>query len=62
MILDSLIPVLLVIALVLAAAGMLKRINLWRAGQPEKVNLIAGLMAMPRRYLVDLHHVVERDK
>ncbi len=62
MILDSLIPVLLVLALVLAAAGMLKRINLWRAGQPEKVNLIAGLMAMPRRYLVDLHHVVERDK
>src|SRR6056300_1177450 len=62
MILDSLIPVLLVIALVFAAAGMLKRINLWRAGQPEKVNLIAGLIAMPRRYLVDLHHVVERDK
>lgn len=62
MILDSLIPALLVIALVLAAAGMLKRISLWRAGQPEKVDLLGGLIAMPRRYLVDLHHVVERDK
>jgi Fe-S oxidoreductase len=62
MILDWLLPVLLTAALVLAAAGMLKRISLWRAGQPEKVSVIAGLMAMPRRYLVDLHHVVERDK
>lgn len=62
MILDWLLPVLLSVALLLAVAGMLKRISLWRAGQPEKVSLIAGLLAMPRRYLVDLHHVVERDK
>jgi len=62
MILDWLLPVLLATALVLAVAGMIKRINLWRAGQPEKVAFWAGLMAMPRRYLVDLHHVVERDK
>lgn len=62
MILDSLIPALLVIALVLAVVGMLKRISMWRAGRPERVSLIGGLLAMPRRYLVDLHHVVERDK
>lgn len=62
MILDWLLPVLLSVALLLAVAGMLKRISLWRTGQPEKVSLIAGLLAMPRRYLVDLHHVVERDK
>lgn len=62
MILDSLLPALLVVALILAAAGMLKRISLWRAGQPEKVDFIGGLLAIPRRYLVDLHHVVERDK
>lgn len=62
MTLDRLIPVLLVVALALALLGMLKRINLWRAGQPEKVDLIAGLLAIPRRYLVDLHAVVERDK
>lgn len=62
MILDSLLPALLIVALILAAAGMLKRISLWRAGQPEKVDFIGGLLAIPRRYLVDLHHVVERDK
>lgn len=62
MILDTLIPALLLIALLLAAVGGVKRISLWRAGQPEKVNLIGGLLAIPRRYLVDLHHVVERDK
>lgn len=62
MILDTLLPALIVIALVLAVAGMLKRISLWRAGQPDKVDLIGGLLSMPRRYLVDLHHVVERDK
>ncbi|UTW14408.1 (Fe-S)-binding protein [Marinobacterium rhizophilum] len=60
--LDWLLPVLISAALVLALAGALKRASLWRAGQPDSVNLIAGLMAMPRRYLVDLHHVVERDK
>lgn len=62
MILDSLISALLVVALILAVAGMLKRISLWRAGQPDKVDFIGGLLAIPRRYLVDLHHVVERDK
>ncbi|MCP8689643.1 (Fe-S)-binding protein [Marinobacterium sedimentorum] len=60
--LDWLLPVLISASLVLALAGAFKRASLWRAGQPESVNLLAGLMAMPRRYLVDLHHVVERDK
>jgi hypothetical protein len=62
MILDWLLPVLISASLALALAGAFKRASLWRAGQPESVNLLAGLMAMPRRYLVDLHHVVERDK
>ncbi|MDF0750505.1 (Fe-S)-binding protein [Marinobacter sp. 71-i] len=62
MTLDWLTPILLVTALILLMIGAIRRINLWRAGQPEPVNLIAGLLAMPRRYLVDLHHVVERDK
>ncbi|MEJ2680804.1 MAG: (Fe-S)-binding protein [Gammaproteobacteria bacterium] len=60
--LDWLLPTLLAAALALLVIGAIRRVNLWRAGQPESVNLIAGLMAMPRRYLVDLHHVVERDK
>ena len=62
MILDGLLPVLITLALALLVIGAVRRINLWRAGQPESVNIVAGLMAMPRRYLVDLHHVVERDK
>ncbi|OZG70111.1 (Fe-S)-binding protein [Hahella sp. CCB-MM4] len=60
--LDWLLPLLLAIALGLMAIGALRRISLWRAGQAAPVNIFAGLMAMPRRYLVDLHHVVARDK
>ncbi|WP_221796255.1 (Fe-S)-binding protein [Oceanobacter mangrovi] len=60
--LESVIPWLLAGFIAVLVAGMLRRISLWRAGQPQQVNLVAGLMAMPRRYLVDLHHVVDRDK
>ncbi|SBS31770.1 Lactate utilization protein A [Marinomonas spartinae] len=62
MVIDWLPSILIVVLLALGVIGALRRISLWRAGQPEKVNLIAGLMAMPGRYLNDLHHVVERDK
>lgn len=60
--LDRALPILLIVALFLLLIGALRRINLWRAGQAEPVNVLAGLLAMPRRYLVDLHHVVDRDK
>ncbi|WP_286237899.1 (Fe-S)-binding protein [Neptuniibacter halophilus] len=60
--LEWLHPLLISVVLVLAVIGAVRRVNLWRAGQPEPVNLIAGLMAMPKRYLHDLHDVVERDK
>ncbi|WP_321160251.1 MULTISPECIES: (Fe-S)-binding protein [Marinomonas] len=62
MILDWLPPTLIGVLLVLAVIGAVRRINLWRAGQAEKVHIVAGLFAMPKRYLHDLHHVVERDK
>ncbi|WP_417538157.1 (Fe-S)-binding protein [Marinomonas sp.] len=62
MIFDWLPPTLIGVLLVLAGIGAVRRINLWRAGQSEKVDILAGLMAMPKRYLHDLHHVVERDK
>ncbi|WP_456295968.1 (Fe-S)-binding protein [Vibrio sp. AK197] len=62
MIFDWLIPTLLVAVLALALIGMVRRVRLWRAGQPEPVHFLGGLMAMPGRYLKDLHHVVERDK
>ena len=60
--LDQILPWLLAGFLIVFAAGALRRIAMWRAGRPQKVDLIAGLLAMPRRYLVDLHHVVDRDK
>ncbi|WP_264784353.1 DUF3483 domain-containing protein, partial [Gluconacetobacter azotocaptans] len=41
----------------LAALGLARR---WRQGRPVRVAWIAGLAAVPRRYLVDVHHVVER--
>ena len=62
MIFSWLIPVLITVIFITAAYGALKRVSLWRAGQPSPVNILAGLAAIPRRYLVDLHHVVGRDK
>ncbi|MFJ4393634.1 dimethylglycine demethylation protein DgcB [Pseudomonas sp. NPDC089396] len=60
--LNTLLPILLFAALGLAVLGALRRVRMWRRGRPSQVNLLGGLLAMPRRYLVDLHHVVERDK
>jgi dimethylglycine catabolism B len=60
--LNAVLPWLLAGFLIVLGAGAVRRAALWRAGQPAAVNLLAGLMAMPRRYLVDLHHVVDRDK
>ncbi|WP_321573664.1 (Fe-S)-binding protein [Nitrogeniibacter aestuarii] len=60
--LDVVLPILIFAALALALAGAVRRIGLWRQGRAAPVNLMAGLAAMPRRYLVDLHHVVARDK
>ncbi|MDH4653137.1 MULTISPECIES: dimethylglycine demethylation protein DgcB [unclassified Pseudomonas] len=60
--LNTLLPILLFAALGLAVLGAAKRFFMWRRGRPAKVDWIGGLMKMPRRYLVDLHHVVERDK
>lgn len=59
---DWLLTSLVLTASALAVLGMLRRLQLWRQGQKEPVALIAGLKAMPKRYLVDLHHVVARDK
>ncbi|WP_274380604.1 DUF3483 domain-containing protein [Oleomonas cavernae] len=51
--------------LVLAVLGAIeagRRAVLWRAGQPATVNWIGGIIALPRRYLVDVHHIVARDR
>lgn len=56
------LPVLLFAALALAILGAVRRMAMWRRGRASKVDLLGGLLAMPRRYMVDLHHVVARDK
>ncbi|MFT2110630.1 (Fe-S)-binding protein [Marinomonas sp. 2405UD68-3] len=55
-------PILIAILLILAIIGAVRRVNLWRAGQSDQVDIVAGLLAMPKRYLHDLHDVVARDK
>jgi Fe-S oxidoreductase len=60
--LNTLLPILLFAALGLGVLGALRRVAMWRSGRPSKVDLLGGLLAMPKRYMVDLHHVVARDK
>lgn len=60
--LSFVLPLLLFAALGLAVLGAFRRAAMWRRGRPAKVDLLAGLLAMPKRYMVDLHHVVARDK
>ncbi|MEY3883577.1 MAG: hypothetical protein RLZZ379_855, partial [Pseudomonadota bacterium] len=40
--------------------GLWRRTQLWRAGQPAAF-LWLNLLAIPKRYFVDLHHVVSRE-
>jgi dimethylglycine catabolism B len=60
--LNTLLPILLFAVLALAVIGAGKRFLMWRRGRPAQVDWLGGLLAMPRRYMVDLHHVVARDK
>ena len=60
--LEIILPILIFTALVLAFIGAARRVHLWRQGRPSDVGFFSGLAAVPRRYLVDLHSVVERDK
>ena len=60
--LETLLPIVILASLALAGVGAWRRISLWRQGRAAPVALFKGLMALPRRYLVDLHHIVERDR
>ena len=62
MILHWLLPLTLATALVLLLVGAARRIRGWRKGRPAPVRFFKGLASVPRRYLVDLHHVVSRDR
>lgn len=58
---SDLILALLVIAGVGFAVGVYRRMVLWRQGQALHMSP-ALLLKVPKRYLVDLHHIVARDK
>jgi len=60
--LSTILPILLFAVLALTVIGAVRRFSLWRQGRPAEVDWLGGLLKMPRRYLVDLHHVVDRDK
>lgn len=50
----------LAIALCLCVQAVLAMALSWSRGRPEKVDWVGGLLAMPSRYLVDVHDVVAR--
>src|ERR1700756_4583864 len=61
MLIDRLPGLLLAASLSGLLASGLWRARRWRCGQPAKVDLLAGLAALPRRYLTDVHAVVLRE-
>ena len=58
---SQLIVALLVIAFTGFAVGVYRRMSLWRQGQTAAFSWIL-LAQIPKRYLVDLHHIVAREK
>ncbi|MDR6952139.1 Fe-S oxidoreductase [Ancylobacter sp. 3268] len=52
--------VILALAATVAVEAM-RAARRWRIGRPAEVDWAAGLAAVPKRYLVDVHHVVARD-
>ena len=57
----STLSAIVIITLASGLALALVQARRWRAGRAADVDLIAGLKALPRRYLVDVHDVVERN-
>jgi Fe-S oxidoreductase len=57
----TVITVLFWLAMATLAAGLARRARLWATGQSSEVAW-NGLLAIPKRYFVDLHHVVARDR
>jgi Fe-S oxidoreductase len=52
----------LVATMALVALGAsLGRVALWRRGRAARVDWLSGLVALPRRYLVDVHDIVARE-
>jgi Fe-S oxidoreductase len=54
------ITVLFWLTAITVLAGLWRRAALWRAGRPAAFSWL-NLLAIPKRYFVDLHHVVARE-
>jgi dimethylglycine catabolism B len=54
-------PLLVWLMLLAAIIVFTSRVGCWRRGRSARVDWVAGLAAMPKRYFVDVHHVVARD-
>lgn len=57
---QHLITLLFWLATATLLVGLLRRSQLWRQGQSAEFSWI-NLLAIPKRYFVDLHHVVSRE-
>ena len=60
MLMNHLITALFWLATATLLLGVWRRTQLWRAGQPAAFTWL-NLLAIPKRYFVDLHHVVARE-
>ncbi len=56
-----LLPLVVLVLVGAAVATGLARARLWRKGRPAAVDWRHGLLALPKRYLHDVHDVVARD-
>jgi Fe-S oxidoreductase len=54
------VTVLFWLTMATLAAGIVRRARLWQVGRAVDVDW-SGILAIPKRYFVDLHHVVARD-
>ena len=50
------------LALAILGWGLLRRIGIYRRGRPRRIAILAALIKVPHRYLVDVHNVVDRDR
>jgi len=54
----GLLALLLILGTLIESGRVIAR---WRIGRPATIAWIPGILALPRRYLVDVHHIVARD-
>jgi len=54
------VTILFWLAVLVLIVGLWQRAGIWRKGRKARVNWL-GLLAIPKRYFVDLHHIVARD-